>query len=352
MLASFLIGSELVVQRFAPQEVMGWGERPSLIADEALGWRLIPNQTTRLRWESYDYELVANELGFPGKSYPVQRPPGTLRILVTGDAFTSAEGVDTDLAWPRLLETELARKIDKPVQVLNFAVTGYGPNQYSAVIDKYAPVYQPDLMIVEVFVNDFQDVLFSNEDFQKSIGFDLAPQHGLSTILRLEQLRRFMHIQVIEPLSELIQGKPRAEGYFLGNFLSLERGQQEFEEIGRVKVAEQLAQMKAVADRLGAKLIVVMVPAPVQVCKPEQLAYYPRNIDLSDPTRYDLELPQRMMSKVASSIGVPFYDLQPVLMNLSGGCPYQAHNMHWTEEGHYTVAAYLSGISDKILRKP
>ncbi len=344
VVAALLIASELAVQRFAPQEVMGWGERPSLITDDTLGWRLIPNQATRLRWESYDYEVRANELGFPGTSYPEQKAPGTLRILVTGDAFTSAEGVDTDRAWPRLLETGLAQEMSQPVEVSNFAITGYGPNQYAAVVEKYAPLYQPDLILVEVFVNDFQDVLFSNADFQQSIGFGLPSQDGLYTTLRLEHLRRLMRLQVIEPLSEWIRGKPRPQGYFLGNFLALERGHPEFEETGREKMAGQLSWMKAVADGLGANLVVVMAPASVQVCQPAQLAYYPRNVDLADAARYDLDLPQRMMSEITQAAGVPFYDLRPVLQAAPGGCPYQAHNMHWTGAGHQLVADYLAGV--------
>jgi peptidoglycan/LPS O-acetylase OafA/YrhL len=134
------VGAELLVRRYDPQEVMGWGERPSLMPDSNFGWRLIPSQTTHLRWESYDYFVSANSLGFPGPEYSTTKNPDTFRILVTGDAFSSAEGVDTDQAWPRLLEAGLSTKLNgKKVEVLNFAITGYGPNQYEAVIQHFAP---------------------------------------------------------------------------------------------------------------------------------------------------------------------------------------------------------------------
>jgi len=49
-----------------------------------------PDQTTRLRWQRYDYWVTSNHLGFPG---PADLPvSGDLRILALGDAFTSAEG--------------------------------------------------------------------------------------------------------------------------------------------------------------------------------------------------------------------------------------------------------------------
>jgi hypothetical protein len=272
--------------------------------------------------------------------------------MVTGDAFTSAEGVDTEKAWPRLLERDLTQNSGKPVEVLNFAITGYGPNQYSAVVQKYAPVYRPDMIIVETYVNDFQDVLFSNADFQQSIGFGEPAPDSLYAILRLEQLRRFIRLQVVEYLSELVRGKPRAEGYFLGNFLALERGRPELEDTGRQKVFEQLSQIRTVADQIGATVVVFMVPAPVQICRPDQLAYYPRNVDINDTSQYDLDLPQRTMGDIAHSLGLAFYDLRPVMKSVSGECPYQAHNMHWTQSGHQIAATYLSNLLTEVVQKP
>src|SRR5262249_27318007 len=123
-LALTLVAAELAVRRLDPREVWGWGERPSLVADAAFGWKLRPSSDTRLRWLGYDYVVHANALGSPGPEPAETRAPGTLRVLVTGDAFASAEGVDTALAWPRLLESALGRR-GTGAEVLNFAITGY-----------------------------------------------------------------------------------------------------------------------------------------------------------------------------------------------------------------------------------
>ena len=32
---------------------------------------------------------------------------------------------------------------DRPVEVLNFAVTGYGPNQHAAIVEHFAPITGP-----------------------------------------------------------------------------------------------------------------------------------------------------------------------------------------------------------------
>ena len=347
---ALLIGSELLVRRFAPQEVNGWGERSALEMDAELGWKLIPSQTTRLRWVSYDYTVEANSLGFPAPEFPIERSEDTYRIMVTGDAFTSAEGVDTSQAWPRLLELALASKIGGAVQVLNFAMTGYGPNQYVAVMEKYVPVYKPDLIIVELFVNDFQDVLWTNEDFQYNIGFGNPDSSGIISILKLDHMRRFTELQILGPVKELIKNEPNPDGYFLGHFAALEPGHPEIENDGRQLTLERLQQIHAVAVRNGAEVILVFVPAPVQVCGPEQLAYYPRSVDLNDATRFDLDLPQRLMADIAQVAGLPLYDLRDMLSSGSE-CYYQPHNIHWTINGHQVVAHYLADtlIQDEFI---
>ena len=166
--AGLALTAEFLVARNDPQEVHGWGERPSLAEDQEFGWRLIPNKVTRLRWLGYDYTVRANSLGFPGPDIPENRSPGVARVMVVGDAFSSAESVDTEKSWVRQLETKLGTA-NRKTEVQNFAITGYGPNQYFAVLHKFVPIYKPDVIIIEMFVNDYQDVMTSNKSFLQEL---------------------------------------------------------------------------------------------------------------------------------------------------------------------------------------
>jgi len=89
------------------------------------------------------------------------------------------------------------------------------------------------LIIIGFFVNDYFDVLSSNEEFQHSIGFDLPPQNNLLSILRLQQLQHLIKIQVIEPLVELLRRQPRPYGYFLGNFTAFEVAREDMAVAGK-----------------------------------------------------------------------------------------------------------------------
>ncbi|NDJ85666.1 MAG: acyltransferase family protein [Chloroflexi bacterium] len=338
------VGVELTVRHYDPQEVYGWGERPSLEPHDELGWRLVPSEETHLRWESYDYTVTANELGFPGPSYSPDKPPNTIRIVTLGDAFTSAEGVDTSEAWPRLLEENLQTKVsDRQIQVLNFGITGYGPNQYAAVMEQYGPIYQPDIVIIGFFVNEYGDVLVTNSEFQDSIGFEKVDQNSLKAILSLSHTRRWLALHVYDPLSAILSGKPEPHRYFLGAFRYLERDEPELTIDGREKVLLRLEQIDSIADDIGAQVIIAMIPAPVQVCDRDELGYYPRNVDLDDASRFDLDQPQAMTHDLAAQLGFAYYDLRPVLKAPSE-CTYQKYNLHWTTEGHRVAADYLSSV--------
>jgi hypothetical protein len=82
--------------------------------------------------------------------------------------------------------------------------------------------------------------------------------------------------------------------------------------------------------------VILMVPAPGQVCSPQELAYWPRGVDLGDARRFDPERPQRWAAGLAGSVGAEYHDLRDALRG--GTCAYQPHNMHWTAEGHRRVA--------------
>lgn len=340
--AALLFGADLLIRRINPQEVRGWGERPSLTPSEQFGWHLIPNSVTNLRWLSYDYTLAANSLGFPGPEYLPERSPSTLRILVTGDAFSSAEGVNTDQSWPRLLETRLNASSSRPTaQVLNFAITGYGPNQYAAVVEHFAPLYQPDVILVEMFVNDYLDVSMSDAEFQASIGFGTTSATSPLSILALDNLRAFLGFNIGEPLTEFLTGTPRFSGYVFGNLRVFEQHGWDHEAAVQA-VRERLTTIKQTADRIGADLWIIMVPASVQICNPVDLPYFPRYVNLNDTAQFDLERPQRDTAALAESLGIAYRDLRPTIQALDEqGCPYQPYNMHWLPAVHETVAAEM-----------
>jgi hypothetical protein len=324
LLYGAIVGADLLIRSNDPQEALGWGERPSLVADEDLGWRLRPNETTRLLWQSYDYQVTANQYGFPG---PAEGPvPGDLRILALGDAFTSAEGVDTSQAWPRSLEEKLG-----DATVWNGAITGFGPPQYLGAAEELAPLLDPEVVIVGFFVNDFEDSVFDYGSMQNSIGFGQPDPTGIVPSLQWAHISKWLRYHITEPI--LAQaGRPNRTGYTLGYFRALEPGSITVDDD---QYQATLTAMRGLRSLLPeARILMLLVPASVQVCDAEDLEYYPDNVDLAD---FDLDQPQRLALEIAGAAGWEAIDLRPILQSLSE-CPYQPGNMHWTGAGHEAVA--------------
>jgi peptidoglycan/LPS O-acetylase OafA/YrhL len=331
---ALLVIADKAAARFAPLEVNGWGERPSLEPDATTGWKLIPSKTTRLRWTSYDYVVHSNALGYPGPDVAAPKPPGTLRVLVTGDAFTSGEGVGTDAAWPHVLQDVLAQREKRRVQVLNFGITGYGPDQEARVVAAYAPRFHPDVVVFENFVNAFEKLDSSDDEIRTSIGFGNPPGDGLGATLRLYHLRLFAIEDVARPLEERITGKPSPEDVGFADGSAFERADPAVPaEIASYRKA--LRSARDAARAAHATFLLVMIPSHSQVCS---AADFPRGafLKLQGDPAYDADRPQREASAAARALGVPFLDLRGALG--AGACPYQRRNMHFLESGDVITA--------------
>jgi peptidoglycan/LPS O-acetylase OafA/YrhL len=339
-----LIGGELWVRANDPQEVNGWGGRPSLEPHPTIGWRLIPNQITRLRWLGYDYESAANALGFPGPLYPAKRAPGSLRIMTAGDAFTSAEGVDAPKAWPRLLEGAFTRRLGgRLVEVQNFGVTGYGPNQYAAVAEEFVPTFSPDMLVMTMFVDEFDDVATSNEAFRRSIGFGRTGADSLYAVLTLGHLTTLASSGAVKLAFERVLGKPDPADANFAQLNAFRAGRGPDVAANRAMLRDRLERVRRIAEANGARLLLLLVPANIQACAPADLDVHPGNVDLNDRGQFDLERPQRVLAETAATLAIEALDLRPVLAQ-AGRCLYQPRNMHWLPEAHERVANFVADL--------
>lgn len=125
------------------------GYRPRLTAvpHEHFGWVLLPNQRT----VQDGREVATNALGFYGEDVPlaVGGRKGAL-VAVLGSSFSVGPGVSVSEGWPAVLESRLAASWSGPVQVANFAVSGYGSQQMRRVYDAYIARLKPEILVVEI----------------------------------------------------------------------------------------------------------------------------------------------------------------------------------------------------------
>ena len=103
--------------------------------------------------------VAINSLGFRDpREYSIEKPPGTFRILVLGDSVTFGHGATFETTYPFLLEQRLkAWRPDVRWEVWNLGVPGYNTRQELAYLQEVGPRFQPDLVVIGFYPNDFID---------------------------------------------------------------------------------------------------------------------------------------------------------------------------------------------------
>ena len=115
--------------------------------DPVLFWKLkAPNPA----WQ-------VNQDGYRGPRRPVEKAPGTLRVVCLGDSCTFGLGtppLDYAQTYPAVLEGLLAAALGRPVEVLNFGCPGYTSWQGRQLLRVKAMSYRPDFVTAYFGIND------------------------------------------------------------------------------------------------------------------------------------------------------------------------------------------------------
>ncbi len=117
--------------------------------DPVLGWALLPNSTGVLYADEFETNVSISPQGLRDRVYPLSRS-GKARIAFVGDSFAWGVGVEEGEAVPKQLE----RLLGEDFEVMNFGVPGYSTDQELLYLDRVME-FQPDLVILQVYANDF-----------------------------------------------------------------------------------------------------------------------------------------------------------------------------------------------------
>lgn len=128
--------------------------------------------------------------------YPLQKPPGTYRIMTMGDSFTEGMYVDTPDNYSERLEdmlnSTLTCKNITHIDVINLGVEGYDMQYILERYKRKGAKYDPDMVILTTTGTDF---IFSNER-QRSVSRQQLMKKPQSEIIQ-EQLGYFQELSKI-----------------------------------------------------------------------------------------------------------------------------------------------------------
>jgi hypothetical protein len=106
----------------------------------------------------YSNYLIVNSDGMVDREYPFAKPDGTFRIALLGDSFTASEYLPTEEKFEGILERDLTKQLDKPVEILNFGISATETWNQLQVFHINAIKYQADIIFLSFFWgNDVRD---------------------------------------------------------------------------------------------------------------------------------------------------------------------------------------------------
>jgi hypothetical protein len=110
--------------------------------DRDLGW--LPGRSIDHLPTPTGKFICTNSRGLRGPTeHRYEKLPGTCRIAVMGDSYTFGMEENDDETWPAKLQEALPR-----CEVINFGVSGYGPDQEIMYFRKEAYKYHPDIVLM------------------------------------------------------------------------------------------------------------------------------------------------------------------------------------------------------------
>ena len=339
------------------------------------GWTFTPNATGTVVVDGSEIPVSINAHGLRDIPHAYEPRPGSFRIVVLGDSFMEAWGVELADSMPRRLEQGLA---SKSAEVINLGVRGYGTAQEYLFLKEEGLKYRPDLVVLAFFSgNDLRNNL---AELEQNMREDLTPQAFGRPFARVEpagvsfaqpdvervedyiarEERRFMSSRgsplLLIRLLERRSGRKRKydPNVFLGAYLSgfdarisptanqdLDAAQYRrwFDQAWEVTIALVL-ETRDLAREHGAELVVLMVP-PDYVIDEDK---FRRLVERHPTLELDREAPDRRLSAAAAEHGFHYLDLEPVLRRAaerSEGPFYLGGDRHWNAAGHALAAEAL-----------
>jgi lysophospholipase L1-like esterase len=116
-------------------------------------------QTLTMSWGPIPYVVKANSQGFRGEEFDGEKDPGTLRILTIGDSITDGLFVDNASTWQFALRTILEDRLARRVEVINGARGGGSIDKELAMLRRFVPRVDPDVVLLTFVSNDIAEIL-------------------------------------------------------------------------------------------------------------------------------------------------------------------------------------------------
>lgn len=309
-----------------------------------LPYTLRPGVIVSRQSRGSDYTVRVNRLGFRGRETSEQPPAGTHRVLALGDSVVFGEGLAEQDSFPVRLEQELNRSGSTSFEVVNGAVSGYNTSAEAALLREHGLELAPQAVVLGVSLNDFGPApVVTPNGFLSSAQKERTSWTWFTNHSEFYVLLQWMitYARGRQPFQKIAREATAAkEPSREGIWEKLDRGvavrHQRFYRNPRgpgwERVREGLQEIKRLASKAGAKLLVVIFPEGFQVtAEPSGDAAVP-----DDKIR-----PQRVWLDLCKELRLECIDLLPAFQ-AAPERPLFMDTQHPNAEGHRIAARVVA----------
>ncbi len=121
-----------------------------------LEWEWTPGYDKLETYHGITIRTTISSQGLRNEEITVPKPAGTYRIIALGDSITAGPGVELDQTFVKLLEHSLQResRSGQAIEVINAGTDDYGTPQELTWLRTRGLEYDPDLVLVNIYLND------------------------------------------------------------------------------------------------------------------------------------------------------------------------------------------------------
>lgn len=293
-----------------------------------------------------------NAEGMADREYPRAKPAGTLRIALLGDSVAASLYLPVEAKFGGLWEKALAQRLQRPVEVLNFAIDGTSTWEQVRLYHLRARHFQPDYVVLAFFWgNDVWNNEVARDKSRAPLLQDQYPPRSWRDEFRVAQ-RNFArwlwnHSRAYQFLRTL---QDRAKTLFdyrtaQGRALPVQQGSEArlqpaldpataWTSGGWELTRSLILRLKQEAERSGARLAVLQLPMLDQLHYPRPLPYAQLRTFLAANSIASLDL---------------FETLERMDANQKAAL-YLGDRTHLTAAGHALIAQATSAPLHEALR--
>lgn len=312
---------------------------PYIQADDRLGIRRVPNQSGRWVYrggKEVNVHWQTNAQGWISSYDYTTARTSKPRVAVVGDSYVEAQNVEISEAFPEQLQQDLPCE----VEVYRLGMSGASLAQYWAILQE-AVEYQPDITLISIVGNDFEQSLEPNA-------------FGLHWYFRPDGTGNFVPVEPMkfEPdwLSRLLDHsslrryvRGNLMGWIVENYLVTQpRELPDIPPATREEIETFvpfiLAKYQQIAEAHDTQLFLTLEPdrPTLYGIEPNPLYY---------PSTMTMEEARQLVIESAAEIGIPVIDLTPAFEADYAATSEQLNftlDMHWNRRGNQVVGEYLA----------